>query len=165
VWDEALSAGPSLANSEVLSAREVLDLEGFRPRLVVASACETGVIQGYETADEALALGTVFVAAGAAGVIATLWAVDDYATALLMSRFYEILAEDRLAPAEALRSAQLWLRELTPRLEEDYLLSRSALRKHRSERLARTTRAEMPRTPDRPYGASSIWAAFTFSGA
>ncbi|MGZ6130661.1 MAG: CHAT domain-containing protein, partial [Myxococcaceae bacterium] len=43
-------------------------------------------------------------------VMASLWKVSDSATATLMSRFYAGLLEKGLAPAEALRAAQLSLR-------------------------------------------------------
>ncbi len=116
---EVLSANLSLANTERLSARDLVDVEGLSARLVVASACQTAVVQGYETVDEVLGIGTAFLWAGAAGVVATLWPVDDYATALVMCRFYELLAHQLEAapgginPAAALRGAQLWLRSLT----------------------------------------------------
>src|SRR5665811_2382966 len=79
------------AHDRAASASEILDLQLARTRLVVASACQTGVIAGHEATDEALALSTVFLGAGAAGVIASLWSVEDYATSLLMVRFYEAL--------------------------------------------------------------------------
>jgi CHAT domain-containing protein len=40
-------------------------------------------------------------------VIASLWKVDDAATAALMTLFYRHLWEDKLPPIEALRRAQL----------------------------------------------------------
>jgi hypothetical protein len=43
---------------------------------------------------------------GARGVVATAWAIPDRETAWLMRRFYSAL-RDGLAPAEALRRAQL----------------------------------------------------------
>jgi CHAT domain-containing protein len=48
--------------------------------------------------------------AGARRVIASLWQVDDVATAELMKRFYRGLLQERLTPAAALRAAQLELR-------------------------------------------------------
>ena len=49
--------------------------------------------------------------AGAARVVASLWKVDDQATAVLMERFYTgILGPKHLSPAAALREAQNWLR-------------------------------------------------------
>lgn len=73
--------------------------------LVVLSACQTAL--GKEVRGEGLlGLTRGFMYAGAPRVIASLWRVDDRATALLMSRFYAGLRRGE-APAAALRAAQL----------------------------------------------------------
>jgi CHAT domain-containing protein len=43
--------------------------------------------------------------------VASLWKVEDQATAALMTRFYRALWTDGMRPAAALRAAQLSLRE------------------------------------------------------
>src|SRR5437868_15535210 len=53
------------------------------------------------------------MALGAAGVLGTLWPVDDRATALLIAKFYELHLGQGLAPPAALKRAQAWLREAT----------------------------------------------------
>jgi CHAT domain-containing protein len=57
-----------------------------------------------------IALTRGFMVAGAARVVASLWKVDDRATAELMKHFYAAMLKDSLPPAAALRSAQraLW---------------------------------------------------------
>ena len=164
-FGETLTAGLSLAHEEVLSASEILDLDTFEPRLVVASACETGVIQSYEAADEALSMANVMLAAGAACTIATLWSVDDWTTAVLMSRLYELISgSDDVAPvppAAALRRAQLWLRTLTPDGESSYVKARPALLDHRA---GRNLTATDPSTGS-CYASTASWAAFVASGA
>jgi CHAT domain-containing protein len=57
--------------------------------------------------------------AGAAGVVASLWKVDDEATAELMKYFYAALLQKGLPPAAALRDAQLELAK-QPRWQSPY---------------------------------------------
>ena len=76
--------------------------------LVVLSACSTGL--GKDVRGEGLiGLTRGFMYAGASGVIASLWKVDDDATAELMKHFYEALFQQGMSPAAALRHAQLTL--------------------------------------------------------
>ena len=48
-----------------------------------------------------------FMYAGAQRVVASLWQVDDQATAQLMKLFYQGILKDGLAPAASLRAAQI----------------------------------------------------------
>ena len=47
--------------------------------------------------------------AGAPRVVASLWRIDDRATAELMTRFYSGMLKDKLRPTAALRAAQVSL--------------------------------------------------------
>ena len=74
--------------------------------LVVLSACQTAL--GKEIKGEGLVgLTRAFFYAGAPRVVASLWQVNDLATAELMKKFYRGLLQQRLRPAAALRAAQL----------------------------------------------------------
>jgi CHAT domain-containing protein len=74
--------------------------------LVVLSGCETGL--GKEIQGEGLiGLARGFMYAGATRVIASLWGVDDFATAELFGRFYRNMMKNRMRPAAALRTAQI----------------------------------------------------------
>jgi CHAT domain-containing protein len=77
--------------------------------LVVLSACETAL--GKQIAGEGLVgLTRGFMYAGATRVVASLWKVDDMATADLMARFYRGMLKESLRPAAALRQAQIEMR-------------------------------------------------------
>src|SRR6516165_1695796 len=74
--------------------------------LVVLSACQTAL--GGEIKGEGLiGLTRGFLYAGAPRVVASLWKVDDRASAELMKRFYEGMLVGGQRPAAALRNAQV----------------------------------------------------------
>jgi CHAT domain-containing protein len=78
--------------------------------LVVLSACRTGL--GKDVRGEGLiGLTRGFMYAGAASVAASLWKVEDEATAELMKEFYGRMLRDGKPPAEALREAQNAIRQ------------------------------------------------------
>ena len=53
-----------------------------------------------------IGLSRAFLAAGASGVVATLWSVDDAATAHFMKVFYDGLLRRSMSPSAALHAAQ-----------------------------------------------------------
>lgn len=74
--------------------------------LVVLSACQTAL--GKEVRGEGLVgLTRGFMYAGAPRVVASLWQIDDRASAEFMKRFYQGMLEQKLRPAAALRTAQI----------------------------------------------------------
>jgi CHAT domain-containing protein len=91
-----------------LGLRDVYDLR-LGAELVVLSGCRTAL--GKEVRGEGL-VGLVrgFLFAGARRVVASLWPVEDRATAELMVRFYRAMETQGLRPAAALRAAQLEIR-------------------------------------------------------
>ena len=74
--------------------------------LVVLSACATAVSGGHAGDEGLRGLVAPLIEAGARGVAATLWAVDDQAQRQLMQRFYQRLARGETTAA-ALRGAKL----------------------------------------------------------
>lgn len=78
--------------------------------LLVLSACETAA--GDKRA--ALGLAGVAVRAGARSTLASLWQIDDEATAIFIGEFYKELTNGKLTRAEALRQAQLTLLKKYP---------------------------------------------------
>jgi CHAT domain-containing protein len=89
-----------------LQLHDVYNLD-LPSELVVLSACQTGL--GKAIWGEGLVgLTRGFMYAGARRVVASLWGVQDLATAELMKRFYgAMLGEKQMRPAEALRAAQV----------------------------------------------------------
>lgn len=76
--------------------------------LTVLSACETAL--GKDIRGEGLVgLSHSFISAGSNSVAASLWKVDDRATAILMRYFYDSMLQKGMSPAAALRSAKLRL--------------------------------------------------------
>jgi CHAT domain-containing protein len=113
-WEDARSSALVMHGNAPLTVGRLLETDGLgRPRLVVLSACETGLSEIRSNPDEFVGLPGSFLALGAAGVLGTLWPVSDAATALLIARFYELHLGDQLSPPTALRRAQTWLREAT----------------------------------------------------
>ena len=76
----------------ILSAREIAQMNLSDIDLMVLSACQTGV--GYITADGVFGLQRGLKTAGVGAIVASLWEVDDEATALLMQYLYRNLEAD-----------------------------------------------------------------------
>ena len=86
------------------------NLNTDRPlELLVLSACETAA--GDSRA--ALGLAGLAVRSGARSTVATLWQVNDAASAQLVEQFYRHLPQPGVGKAEALRRAQLSLLQST----------------------------------------------------
>lgn len=77
------------------------------------SACETGLFDVSNSPDEFTGLPGAFMSLGAAGVLGTLWPVNDNATALLIAKFYDLHIGQGLEPPSALQRARVWLRQAT----------------------------------------------------
>jgi CHAT domain-containing protein len=103
---------PGAEHDGRLEVHEVFGLH-LTADLVVLSACQTGLGSGALTdvppGDDWVGLTRAFLHAGARRVVATLWPIDDWATAAFMERFYENLA-DNDSPERALAKAQRAMR-------------------------------------------------------
>lgn len=111
---DALNSGLFLArdaqNDGVLTVGELYGLP-LDADLVTLSACETGLGR-IASGDDVVGLTRGFLYAGASSVVASLWSVEDKATAGLMGAFYANLStRDK---QEALREAQLATRKAAP---------------------------------------------------
>lgn len=109
----ALHLASDEANDGRLEVHEIYGLDlREQTRLIVLSACETqrGVLSG---GDEVVALSRAFFFAGTPSVVATLWNVDDAATARLMQEFHQGLRQG-MPKAAALAAAQAAVRQDYP---------------------------------------------------
>jgi CHAT domain-containing protein len=123
-----LKSGLLLANDECLSVQDCLTLNLTRSRLAILSACETGLI-GWQLPNEVVGLPSALSEAGFLGVVASLWEVDDLATALLMTAFYHAWRIKRLNSSAALLDAQRWVRDTSDREKLEFLTGSSGAHK------------------------------------
>lgn len=137
---------------ERLTAREVQAAWRLQARLVTLSACESGVSQILR-GDEPMGLVRAFMSAGAQAVLVSQWPVDDLATLLLMTHFYEIVQEGGASLSRALAAAQDWLRGLSAAAIYDFCV-----------------RQGLPSPPQQwpdthfPFAAPLYWAGFVLIG-
>ena len=107
-WVRGTTASPDAGNG-LLTADEVCTLDLRNTRIVVLSACETG-LGDRKPAEGVIGLRWAFGVAGAAAIVTSLWQIADKPTQELMIDFYRRLMEGTPVP-DALRAAQLYLRE------------------------------------------------------
>ena len=98
-------SGLVLSNGEMLSLDQVYRLH-VNADLAVLSACQTGKGK-FLRGEGVMGLAQGFFYAGCPRVVVTDWRVSDASSRVLMTRFYEKMRRDGLAPAEALRAAKL----------------------------------------------------------
>jgi CHAT domain-containing protein/tetratricopeptide (TPR) repeat protein len=87
---------------------EIYDTELTRTRLVVLSACQTGIERQYR-GEGAVGAARPFIALGVPAVVASLWPVDSDSTSRLIVSFHRHRTVSREPTADALRAAQLEL--------------------------------------------------------
>jgi CHAT domain-containing protein len=106
-WIRLAPDGRGSENDGRLEVHEILRVP-VRSRLVFLSGCETalgaGGVSSFAAGDDYATLARAFLYAGAGGVIATLWRVEDQGAAALAERFYQELRTAEAA--EALARAQ-----------------------------------------------------------
>ncbi|MEG4285257.1 CHAT domain-containing protein [Microcoleus sp. A006_D1] len=101
-------AGKTADIDKCLTLADILLLQFKHCRLVVLSACETALIDTNNRSDY-IGLPTGFLHAGAMGTLASLWAVNDLSTALMMVKFYELL-KPGVSIGKALHDTQRWFK-------------------------------------------------------
>jgi CHAT domain-containing protein/Tfp pilus assembly protein PilF len=147
----------------ILTAEGIAGLALDKLELAVLSACETGLGEAA-TGEGVFGLKRAFHLAGARNVVASLWKVDDEATAALMVLLYHYLWQEKQPPLTALRKAQLALY----RHPKDIA---TLAKGPRGPNFAKTVkRVTLPAKEAKPAAAGAMapvksWAAFVLSGA
>jgi len=93
----------------ILTAFEITQLNLQRTKLVVLSACDTGLGE-ISNSEGVYGLRRAFKIAGADKILMSLWSVADYQTMEFMDLFYNNLCKNKLAPRKALYNAQKTMR-------------------------------------------------------
>ena len=96
----------------ILTAYEAMNLFLDETNLVILSACETGVGE-IDNGEGVYGLQRSFQQAGSRYVLVSLWKVDDEATGLLMTKFYEMQL-DGVPYSEAFSKARIAVKAKYP---------------------------------------------------
>ncbi|HVS81667.1 MAG TPA: CHAT domain-containing tetratricopeptide repeat protein [Pyrinomonadaceae bacterium] len=123
-----LRSGLALANANlrnkdssddgILTALEASGLNLWGTKLVVLSACDTGVGE-VRNGEGVYGLRRAFVLAGAESLVMSLWPVSDYTTRELMTSYYRNLKQG-MGRGEALRTVQLDMLKRNSKLHPFY---------------------------------------------
>jgi tetratricopeptide (TPR) repeat protein len=172
----APSADPAVLESAPdgqITAEQIVRTWDLDADLVVLSACESGLGR-YAGGEGYLGFAQALFVKGAKSLVLSQWKVDDKATALLMTRFYQNLLGQRpglsrpLPKAAALDEARRWLRELTGDEVGSELaaLDRGTVRPlAKADGPASPTASSAPKPAGvRPYAHPYYWASFILIG-
>ena len=146
-----------VADQRIITIRHLEDSAQVSARLVVLSACTSGMTATGVA--QLTSIPTALVAAGAAAVIATFWKSDEMATLLLVTRFYDVWqGGSGTGVADALGQAQEWL-AMSPASVLRAAVPAAALATPAGQRLASCP------GEDRPFAHPWFWTPFFLLGA
>jgi hypothetical protein len=149
-------SGGLLLQDGWLTVQQLFARPPQRRQLVILAACESQVT-GAAAPDEVIGLPVALYQAGAAGVVAAQWRVEERAALVLLRRFHDYFFDGR-PPAQALAAAQAWLRDATmPEMTSRY----PALFPSRPPR----RQVAAGRASHKPYQEPVHWAAFGYTGS
>jgi CHAT domain-containing protein len=145
-----------------LTLEDIFQLNLPNCHLVTLSACETGLVDYTNTSDEYIGLPSGFIRAGAASIVSSLWAVDDFSTALLMIKFYENLQTVTHNVPIALNSAQQWFRRVTQEELLQWLDGKTDMNAQQKQKVKERLKEYNPE--HKPFEQAGFWAAFCAIG-
>jgi CHAT domain-containing protein len=102
--------------------------------LIVVSACRSALGQHF-SGEGFIGLTRGFMSGGARSVVASLWKVDDEATAELMNQFYRAMFNEGLPPSAALRKAKQAM-QVSPQWSHPYFWAAFVLQGEYRERIS-----------------------------
>ena len=108
----------SLGDDGILTALEASGLNLWGTKLVVLSACDTGVGE-VRNGEGVYGLRRAFTLAGAESLVMSLWPISDYTTRTLMTSYYQNLKAG-IGRGEALRQVQLDMLKKNAKLHPFY---------------------------------------------
>lgn len=157
--------------NQILTLGMILDqLASIDNKLIVLSACETGVVGADDYLDDFLGLPGGLIVAGGRAILSSLWRVEDLSTSLLLEEFFNNWDHTKRNGSQALASAQNWLRTVTAaKLAKRFDIER---KKPMSEQLYSYDQASDAwqrfayeyESEDLPFSNPFYWAPFTYTG-
>ncbi|WP_208897518.1 CHAT domain-containing protein [Streptomyces incarnatus] len=129
--------------------------QGIRSPLIILSSCDSGGLCTTALSDP-VPLPYSLVISGAKGCVAALWQPGDLAVRLLTTLFYE--EWESRSPAEALRLAQLRLRDMTNEELVTHMPELAGTAPQSARSRARWSRM-------RPFAGIGHWGAFLYAGS
>ena len=112
-----LSASKIKFDNEDLSAKDIFEYEGrLNADLIFLNTCYSGKFN-IRMGSEVGGFWQAFLSAGATSIIATLNKVDPHYAQALALKFYDVWLKGDITKAEALRQAQLYIREQNKEIE------------------------------------------------
>ncbi len=146
---------PDNTEDGVLTAKEIANLDFNNLDMAVLSACQTGL--GEITGEGVFGLQRGFKKAGAKTLLMSLWKVDDHATQMLMTQFYEHFLSGK-SKHESLLLAQKYVREYEEEVEVSGDSEMTASQKRKRQKSEGLEDDEIIRI--KPYADPKYWAAF-----
>jgi len=141
----------------ILTAEEVYLSDMKSPELVALSACFSASGE-QNIGGGVIGLRTAFKANGAKNMLLSIWEADDFSSAVLIDRFYDNLS--MMPVAEALRNAQLYVRDITiSELEQKMWFDESRLRRigYSAESLRELSRKD---AKTKPFEHPKYWGGY-----
>jgi CHAT domain-containing protein len=156
--------------NDLISLKSLISIMPFQLNVIILAGCETGLpkittkVTDYKGFAEDL-----FSHRNISAIISTLWPVPQISTVLLMGQFHKywllgdtMEGKKQLAPAKALRKAQLWLSSLTRERAIVELQTLASI--HPSAKITKEIQLLDGSIVERPYAHPYFWSTFYVMG-